>query len=198
MNESIFLTINSWTGQNLWLDKFMVFSAEWLGYFLILFLFIPLCLTFFIKSDRISHWSRVLLLEFTYYKKMLVVSLGSAIVSRFIFVTIIRFFYHHLRPFLVLQNTHLLIAPDNEYSFPSGHATFYFALATGVYLYNKKLGKIYFVAATLMGLARIFVGVHWLLDVIAGAGLGVATAILTNLLNQNPQGDFNGIFVVRS
>ncbi len=108
---------------------------------------------------------------------MLVVAFGSAIISRFIFVNIIRYFYYHPRPFLVLSDTVQLTDHEMVSSFPSGHASFYFALATGVYLYNKKAGYIYFVLAGFMGLARVFVGVHWPLDIMAGALLGILVSL---------------------
>lgn len=176
MNEILFRKINGLVGQNYWLDQFMVFSAEWLAYFLILLLVTPLLLTFFIRSERISSWVRYALLEWSYYKEMLVISLVSAFVSRFIFVTIIRYFYHNPRPFMALENVNSLISHEATSSFPSGHASFYFALATGVYLYNKKLGYIYLGLAVLMGVARVFAGVHWPLDILAGAILGMVTA----------------------
>lgn len=184
MNISLFQTINSWAGQNIWLDKLMIFSAEWLGYFLILLILTPFFATFFIKNNRFSSLARSLLLEWSYYKEMLIVALGSAIISRFIFISIIRYFYYSPRPFLVLQDVHQLINHEAESSFPSGHAGFYFALAMGVYLYNKKAGSIYLILAGLMGFARIFVGVHWPLDILTGAILGIATAIAAKYLKE--------------
>lgn len=163
MNSYLFQKINSLIGHSYWLDKFMVFSAEWLGYILIL----GVLLCFFKNRNK--------------YKEMLLVSFVSAIVSRFVFVYIIRFFYYHPRPYLVLQNINWLIKKETESSFPSGHAAFYFSLATGVYLYNKKVGYVYFVLAGLMGFARIFVGVHWPLDILTGAALGIATTWLLNI-----------------
>ena len=159
----------------------MVFSAEWLGYLLIIFLFAPLLVTFFIKSERISRWLRYGLLEFSYYKKMLMVSLSSAIIARFVFVEIIRLFYYNPRPFLVLSGVAQLVNHETTSSFPSGHATFYFALAMGVFLYNKKIGHVYIALAGLISFARIFVGVHWPLDILAGAGLGSVISVIMYL-----------------
>ncbi len=155
-NVGGFRWINDLAGHNVWLDRFVVFAADKMGYLLILFVLV-------------LFWKR------NYFKKVVFVSFGSAIVSRFVFVTIIRYFIYSPRPFLILENMHQLL-PEDGSSFPSGHASFYFALAMAVYLYNKKAGYIYLILAGLMGIARIFVGVHWPLDIVAGAVLGVVVA----------------------
>ncbi|MBI2064432.1 MAG: phosphatase PAP2 family protein [Candidatus Yanofskybacteria bacterium] len=184
MNISLFQIINSWAGKNYWLDRFMIFSAEWLGYFLILLLITPLLLTFFIRNDRFSSWIRYVLLRLGYYREMLSVSLVSAILARFIFVEAIRFFYYNPRPFLVFSDVTQLVNHETASSFPSGHASFYFALVTGVYLYNKKLGYIYLALAGLIGFARVFVGVHWPADIVAGAILGTLVAVAVRFMKQ--------------
>lgn len=164
MNIYLFEKLNNLAGQSPWLDGFMVFSAEWLGYILI-----GAVVLLFLKNKQ-------------KYRDMLLVSLGSAIVARFVLAEIIRYFYYNPRPFVVLKNINVLLNHEMASSFPSGHAVFYFALATGVYLYNKKAGYIYFGLAGLIGFARIFVSVHWPLDIVAGAGLGVVTAIVVNII----------------
>ncbi len=165
MNEILFQVINSWAGLYDWLDQLMVFSAEWLGYLMILGLVV------------------FLLIDFKKYKLMAALAIGSAAVSRLVFVTAIRSFYHHLRPLDALSGIHVLPLPWHitlqlglGYSFPSGHAAFYFALATVVYFHNKKAGYAYFALAGLMGFARVFVGVHWPADIVAGAILGILTS----------------------
>lgn len=159
-NATLFWKIYSLSGHNYWLDKFMVFSAEWLGYLLVLGIII-----LFISNRK-------------KYLNLAVVSIGSAIIGRGIFVTIIRFFYHHPRPFMVFNNINKLIDHDLTSSFPSGHATFFFALAAGVYLYNKKLGAIYFILAGLIGFARVFAGVHWPYDIVSGLVVGILSGLI--------------------
>jgi membrane-associated phospholipid phosphatase len=69
-------------------------------------------------------------------------------------------------------------------SFPSGHTTSAFVLATLLALHskNKITGIGYFLLAALCGYSRIYLGQHFLQDVVAGAYLGVFTALLIYLI----------------
>jgi undecaprenyl-diphosphatase len=66
--------------------------------------------------------------------------------------------------------------PETSYSLPSGHATFLFALATGVYAVNRRAGLILFTIAGIISLARIMAGVHYPGDIVAGAFVGITVA----------------------
>lgn len=153
-----FRLINDLAAHWAWLDWFMIFAADKMGYLLIL-------------SVLLIFWKR------EHFKRAILVSLGSAIVARFAFVALFRYLVYSPRPFMILERVNILMNHEFESSFPSGHASFYFALATGTYFYNKKAGVVLLVLVGLMGLARIFVSVHWPLDILAGAILGWATAI---------------------
>lgn len=83
---------------------------------------------------------------------------------------IIKYLYPHPRP-SALSSTHALL-PENDSSFPSGHATFFSALATALYFYHKRLGLLYALGALLIGVARVFAGIHWPIDILAGYALG--------------------------
>jgi len=65
-------------------------------------------------------------------------------------------------------------------SFPSGHTTSVFALATVLALYtnNKRWGTCFLLVAILVGYSRIYLGQHFLEDVVAGAVLGAITGLL--------------------
>jgi membrane-associated phospholipid phosphatase len=63
-------------------------------------------------------------------------------------------------------------------SFPSGHATGAFSLATVVAAKYRKLAIPAYLGATVIGLSRIYLGRHYPSDVAAGAALGVASGIL--------------------
>ncbi|MBI4008947.1 phosphatase PAP2 family protein [Candidatus Roizmanbacteria bacterium] len=60
----------------------------------------------------------------------------------------------------------------SDFSFPSGHATTSFAIATVFSLFDKKRRYLYYIIAGLIGLSRIYLGIHYLFDVVAGAIIG--------------------------
>ena len=95
----------------------------------------------------------------------------SAFVSRGA-VEIIRLFVHRLRPFIADASI-IPLSSETSYSFPSGHASFFFTLSTVVYFYNKRWGLWFYAASLLIGLARVMAGVHYPTDILGGAVLGV-------------------------
>jgi undecaprenyl-diphosphatase len=71
-----------------------------------------------------------------------------------------------------------LIAIPHSESFPSGHAATSFACATVLTALVPRAAPAFYVLALAIGYSRVYVGVHWPLDVVGGAVLGVATALL--------------------
>jgi undecaprenyl-diphosphatase len=68
--------------------------------------------------------------------------------------------------------------PSNAHSFPSGHTATSFAAATVLSIYAPRWRIPFFALATLIGISRIYNGMHYPTDVLAGAVLGVLTALL--------------------
>jgi undecaprenyl-diphosphatase len=75
----------------------------------------------------------------------------------------------------------LLEAPST-YSFPSGHATVAFACATVLSLAVPRLRWPLFALAALIAFSRVYVGVHYPGDVLAGAALGILLATALRML----------------
>jgi len=160
LNTSIFLAINQMSGQSAFFDKIIVIFGDYLAYILVA-AFLGL---FLYKS--ISRFDKIALF---------VTAAAGAILGRGVLVEIIRFFYHHPRPVVALPQIQPLIF-ESSYSFPSGHATLFFMLSAVIYHYNKKIGVIFFILSAFMGLARIAAGVHYPLDILGGAILGILIA----------------------
>ncbi len=85
--------------------------------------------------------------------------------------------YFRSRPF-DSHEVNLLFYQPWDSSFPSNPATVGFSVATAIWLYNRRSGALLLVLATLFGLARIYCGVHYPSDIIAGALLGALSAYL--------------------
>ena len=151
---NIFQIINQFALKWFWLDVSAIFFAKYFGHLLIFFL-----LLFLVKNLK-KHW------------RMVVHAFLAAILARLVIVNLIRWLLPRARPF-VENNVNLLLDAAKENSFPSGHAAFYFAISTIIYFYDKKFGVLFFLVSFLISISRIFTGIHWSSDILAGALVGI-------------------------
>lgn len=117
-------------------------------------------------------------------KKVVIRAILSAGVAFGLVAHSIGLFVHRARPFDVGGVRELLFhRPD--YSFPSDHATVFFAVAASFYFSGqKKLGVTFFVLAIINSIFRVATGLHWPSDVITGAVIGIVTAYIIYLLER--------------
>lgn len=158
----LFTWINNMAGHSGLLDGFMRFlasDAEYLFY-------LAVVVYWFTRTDA--------------NRRMIVEALGAACLSLGIGGVIGDFFYRS-RPF-VAHHVHQLIPHAINASFPSDHATAAFTIATAIFFYRRKEGFVWYVIAALVSLSRVFVGVHYPMDVLAGALNGIICANVLHML----------------
>ena len=163
-NRFLFERILGLVNKSQLLDNMGVFFAEYLPYFLVLALIVFIIA----RPDSRKKW-----LAFAEIGLTLILARGLA-------TEIIQYFYTSPRPFAVYGFTPLI--PESGNSLPSGHAAFMFALAMALWFLDKKWGAWFMLFAVLNGVARVFVGVHWPLDILAGAAVGILSALAVHAL----------------
>jgi undecaprenyl-diphosphatase len=86
------------------------------------------------------------------------------------------------RPPLRYAHPKALIGLPSGSSFPSGHTATSFACATVLSYFAPRAAPAFYLLALAIGFSRIYVGVHWPLDVLGGAVLGVAVGLAVTAL----------------
>jgi undecaprenyl-diphosphatase len=81
------------------------------------------------------------------------------------------------RPPARYANPEPLVEVPRDHSFPSGHAATSFACATVFAFAFPRFAAAFYLLAVAIGFSRIYVGVHYPLDVVGGALLGILVAI---------------------
>lgn len=116
-----------------------------------------------------------------YFKKtrnvgMLVILslIGSLVINNIIIKNLVA----RIRPYEVIEGLEILIQKPVEFSFPSGHAASSFAAGVILFLScPKKYGVPALILAFLIGISRLYVGVHYPTDVLGGMITGTLIAI---------------------
>lgn len=155
LNVSSFLFLNGITNGNGTLESLVVFFADKFA----LILLFGLIYYLFTHEDKRRGVRDV------------VVVLSAAFLAWGI-SHVIKYIVASPRPFLVLSDISQLIEHGGNDAFPSGHATFFGALATTLYFYHKRLGLLFALGALIIGVSRVVAGIHWPIDIIAGYILG--------------------------
>lgn len=103
-----------------------------------------------------------------------------SLVATWLFNTVfLKRFLKRTRPYEMVEGVRLLINPQRDTSFPSGHAASSLACAVVIIvMYGGALGWLALGAALLMAFSRVYVGVHYPLDVLVGSIVGTLVAFL--------------------
>ena len=97
-------------------------------------------------------------------------------------VAIAKKIYPRLRPYLTLKEIYVTPKPLKDHSFPSGHTTAIFSLIIPFLMYQPSWVLILLPVAIFVGISRIYLGLHYPSDVLAGVLLGVICGVVSFLL----------------
>lgn len=162
----LFYLINGLAKRFRFLDYFGVFCAVYLIWL------IALCALLLFQTGKEINRLRYLF------------SLFASSAGAYLINVLLGLLFVRTRPFGGLDGVHQLITTSFIHkSFPSSHATIAFALAFTVFFFNRTWGIPLLIAAFLVSWGRVYVGVHYPLDVAAGAVLGgVVSYIMYRLM----------------
>lgn len=160
---AVFNFLHSFAGQSGLVDGLIIFFGKYLAYILAV---LALGLLWWERSWRHRAY------------KFALIALAM-ILSRGLIAEAIQFLFFRPRPFIELNLIPVFNHGDMA-SFPSGHASLFFALAFAIFLFDKKWGSLFLLGAVLMGIGRVAAGVHWPIDILAGALIGILSALLVN------------------
>jgi undecaprenyl-diphosphatase len=167
-DEKVFFWINSLVGKSALLDRIMILFAN--DYF------IPVSLALILLG--LWFWSGDIVQRENYHRAIIVaaVSMGSACG----FTMAVNHLWVRNHPFQdmpqLLDTVNRILYPTHYPTFPSMTSAMTFATATSIWQRSHKIGWLLFIPAILMPFARIYAAIHWPLDVLAGAVLGILTS----------------------
>jgi undecaprenyl-diphosphatase len=168
-DTSVFLWINGLSGHAAAIDEFFKGIAN--DYFAIIVGSLVLVWLWFTARDPAQRGKnqRTVLLA--------MVSIGIACAL----MVLSNHFYFRTRPFynLPADSINLLFYRPTDSSFPSNLAAVLFALAIAVFIKNKKYGSWLLALAVLIGFGRIYLGIHYPLDILGGAGVALVACFIS-------------------
>lgn len=140
---------------------FLMPPITYLGSMLFSILF---CLITIFHSNKLIHNLGI---------KSCIALMCSSIVARVIKTSVNR-----IRPFLKINTLNIKKIGIDEYSFPSGHTAAAFSIAITAALLFPSTAIMSIVLASSVGISRMYLGVHYPTDVLAGSFLGTLSSIL--------------------
>lgn len=145
-------------GKNIALDNLMIFGAQY-----VIYLAIILTLAFAIKGG-------------TGEKKAFILTVFTLLIS-FLLIKIIHIFFFEPRPFVYYRFSPLV---DNnpDASFPSRHSSIMSVIAFAYTYYKSKWALLFLFLMLWVGISRIYVGVHYPLDILGGFFVGIISLML--------------------
>jgi undecaprenyl-diphosphatase len=128
-------------------------------------------------------WIGIALVLCTLYRRWGVLGLTIvAVALADVTATGLKGLFDRPRPPLRYPNQDPLVAVPDTASFPSGHAATSFAGATILAFAFPRVAPLFYILASAVGFSRVYLGVHYPLDIVGGAVLGTLIALALRFL----------------
>ncbi|GAB2681030.1 phosphatase PAP2 family protein [Aliiglaciecola sp. 3_MG-2023] len=92
---------------------------------------------------------------------------------------ILKKLFKRQRPCDLIYNFRSHITPSDKFSLPSGHTAAAFLMASLLAHFYPSVAVLVYIWASLIGLSRVMLGVHYPSDIVAGAFLGIIISMLS-------------------
>lgn len=106
------------------------------------------------------------------------IALSIALVAQVSLQTVIKNLFTRPRPYVQHEEISMVIPPPDKFSFPSGHTAGAFAVAFIFFFFLPPLFVPMVLLASLIAFSRMYLGLHYPTDIIAGVVLGLVSAII--------------------
>ncbi|WP_081954305.1 phosphatase PAP2 family protein [Neobacillus niacini] len=120
----------------------------------------------------ISVTTLLLMILLTSQTRLAAISSAVALALSHIPVQVVKKLFPRKRPYLLFETTKILPNPLKDHSFPSGHTTAVFSVIVPFVILNPILATVLIPLGLCVGISRIYLGLHYPSDVIAGGILG--------------------------
>jgi len=108
----------------------------------------------------------------------MVIQAALAFILAEVFGKMVSTLHSNYQPFVEMKDVNLLIIKEVNNSFPSDHTIVFFSICVSIALMRRHQWFIWLPLAGLVGLSRIWVGVHYPADVAVGALLATLAALI--------------------
>lgn len=121
----------------------------------------------------------VILLFSKKYRKIGLTSAAALLIGFLITNLLLKNMVMRIRPYEIVEGLSFIGKKPSDFSFPSGHSTCSMASSVVLFLYlPKKYGSAALVLGIFICLSRLYVGVHYPTDVLAGMAVGILAAFI--------------------
>jgi len=163
MNVDLFRTINDLGKEYTYLNNFFIFMADYMVFVLA---FIALIFWFTRREEN----------------RMMIISATISFILAEMMGKIAGTLHSNNQPFAELSNVNKLIEKAVDNSFPSDHTILFFAFCMTFFIYQKRWRYIWIMLALVVGISRIWVGVHYPADVIVGAIISIFSTFIASFI----------------